>query len=75
MKHPDKHPIPGNADKPLHFNRDDKILARYMNRYLRGKVLFIYKEKRTASIVIEEGQHPVVYGTYDFYWFDVYKPT
>lgn len=75
MKKPEDFPIPKNANKPLHFAKGDTVLARYMDRLLRGKVLFIHKEHRTASIVIEAGQHPTISGTHRFYWFDIYNPT
>ena len=75
MKSTDEYPLPSNRNKPLHFKKGDQVLARYTDRLLRGKVLFIYKNRRTAAVVIEKGQHPIVYGTYHFYWFDIYNPT
>ena len=61
-------------DYPIHFAKGDIVLARYMDRLLRGKVLFIYKNK-TASIIIEEGQHPITYSTHRFHWSDIYNPS
>ena len=57
------------------FKKGDHVLAHWMGRNYRGKVLFIFRKTRTASIVIEKGQHPVFYGTNRFEWKDIYKPS
>ena len=58
-----------------HFKKGDNVLAKWMGRCYRGKVLFIFSKTKTAAVVIEKGQHPIFYGTNRFDWKEIYKPS
>ena len=61
--------------KNRHFKKGDIVLAQWMGRYYRGKVLFVFDSRKTAAIIIEKGQHPIFHGIIRFDWKDIYKPS